>query len=708
MAGSRGLGALTLDLILKMGGFEQGLDKAGRALDKRGKQMEARARTIGKAIGIGITAGFAAGGALAIAIKSSIDRMDELSKAAQRASLPTEQFTQLAYAGSLADVSMEDLTKSLGKLAKAQGDAAAGLKTQNDAFNQLGIAFKNADGSLRSTRDVFLDFADAFQKYRGSPEVVAAGMQIFGRSFQTLIPLLKDGREGLQAAADEADRLGVTLSTKAGQEAEAFNDNLTRLKSATNGLFQSIAAELLPELVKLTDQFVAIASSGDDAKEIASGIATTFRVVGTVVGGISSFFSELGNVIEGVTEGFIGLKIAAQGVLSLDFDKIKQGLYVADDGAARARNPRDPKSNAPPQVIFAGEGKEPLGFFRNSAPTFTPPPIPSIKTGGGGRSRATKEALDFSKDAQRELEALIQKEADAREAFGAMAAQLAGPLQDAAYRYTQQQKELNQLATDGAIGTQELAKAQADLKRGYEEDVKAIQARLDPAKQVIADMQEELRLTGLSNLEREKAIALRYAGVNATEAERQAIAGLAEDLQKAREQAEFYNDTQRDLADALADFVTGAKSAKDAFGDFADALYRRAVQFLADKAIQSLFDMFKGNGGSSAGGATGGGFWANLIGGLFGGGKASGGTAMPNTLYRVNENGPEMLTMGGRDFLMMGKQTGLITAAAGSGFGGGSVSQTFVIQGSLDRRTEQQLAAKTGRAAQSALARNGR
>ena len=39
MAG-RGLGTLTLDLAVKTGAFEQGLDKAGRSLDKRARHME--------------------------------------------------------------------------------------------------------------------------------------------------------------------------------------------------------------------------------------------------------------------------------------------------------------------------------------------------------------------------------------------------------------------------------------------------------------------------------------------------------------------------------------------------------------------------------------------------------------------------------------------------------------------------------------------
>jgi hypothetical protein len=56
-------------------------------------------------------------------------------------------------------------------------------------------------------------------------------------------------------------------------------------------------------------------------------------------------------------------------------------------------------------------------------------------------------------------------------------------------------------------------------------------------------MQFELDLLGLSNLEREKAIELRYAGADATEEERRQIESLVEAQKAAREQYAFFADT---------------------------------------------------------------------------------------------------------------------------------------------------------------------
>src|SRR5690606_20321984 len=93
------------------------------------------------------------------------------------------------------------------------------------------------------------------------------------------IPLIKDGSAGLREAAAESDALGYTLSTKAGEQAEEFNDNLTRLKSAMGGLSQQVASDLLPDMVALTDRFVEAVSAGDGVDSMAHNIAEGFRVM---------------------------------------------------------------------------------------------------------------------------------------------------------------------------------------------------------------------------------------------------------------------------------------------------------------------------------------------------------------------------------------------------------------------------------------------
>ena len=110
--------------------------------------------------------------------------------------------------------------------------------------------------------------------------------------------------------------------------------------------------------------------------------------------------------------------------------------------------------------------------------------------------------------------------------------------------------------------------------------------------------------------------------------------------------------------------------------------------------------------GTTGQGTKGGDILGNLFGALFGGGKATGGGVQAGMFYRVNENGPEMLSIGGRDFLMMGNQSGHVTANHRMGRGA-SITQNVVVQGRPTKETMYQLERASGRGAALALRRGG-
>lgn len=123
------------------------------------------------------------------------------------------------------------------------------------------------------------------------------------------------------------------------------------------------------------------------------------------------------------------------------------------------------------------------------------------------------------------------------------------------------------------------------------------------------------------------------------------------------------------MENALVSFVTTGKAG---FADFTRSILADLARIAAQKAIAGI-------AGSLFGAATGG--IGGLFGSLFGGGRAHGGMVSPGKLYEVNEQGPELISVGGKDYLMSGAQAGYVTpgAAGGSGSGGGGLSLTIPI-----------------------------
>lgn len=722
---------LSVELIAKVGGFEAGMKRAAGAASSASSRIKETVGAIGPAVGASLVA---AAGAAALAVKSAIDQADDLSKLSQKIGISTEALSGLNVAAQLSDVSLQQLQGGITRLVRAQEDIASGTGNLAAVFDAIGVSATNADGSLRQTDAVLRDLADVFKSLPDGAEKTALAVGIFGRAGAELIPLLNAGSQGLREYDELAERLGVRLSTETGKAAEAFNDNLTILKIGLQGVATQVASELLPDLVNLTNQFTATDSK---AKEVADSI----RTVSTFFGGLADVAAIVKNTIEGVVLASIQLlnTLGAIGNLTNPLG----GINALFGGESNIDAARRSLSRADDASILAGEafgraGRRISGEAEPQAPRpiefITGENLPStIKPKGSDdvleALRKAREAAEAERKAAEGAAAARQKAAEATRAqaqadSAAQQAQkqvaqanadyvlqledyrafLAGPLAEAELEWDRRQTQLEELAARGQVSQAQLAEGLDLIAQARQRDVEAIKAQLSPAQQVIADLERELELVGLSNTEKEIANALRYAGVDAMSAEGKQIAENIRLLEDARERIQFSDDIRRGFEDTFASIIDGSKSAKDAFADLGSYITSLIAQRLGNQLVESLFGPSNTPLGSNGGGGIGG-LVSSFFGSLFGGPRAAGGFVSPGKMYEVAENGPEMLRVGNRQFLLPTATGGMVTPNAR--IGGGGVSQVINVQGRVDTRTANQLAQEAGRAQRRASARFG-
>ena len=202
-------------------------------------------------------AGVEAGTAVVGMAVNSGKTADDLNALSSQTGISTENLQKFAYASDMIDVSMDTLTGSMSKLTKNMSNAKKGSGDAYDAFNQLGVAFTNADGSLRDNEDVFNDAIRALGQMQNETERDAMAMKLFGKSAQDPNPLIEGGIDDLEKYSKQAEELGLILSQDTLDGANAFNDQLDILKANATGAFQAIgseiAADLLPELTELQE-----------------------------------------------------------------------------------------------------------------------------------------------------------------------------------------------------------------------------------------------------------------------------------------------------------------------------------------------------------------------------------------------------------------------------------------------------------------------
>ncbi len=276
MAGSV-IGALRVVLGADSAALDKGLKDAQGSLQNFANKVGEAGRLA--------AAGFViATAALAVAIKGTINEADKLYKMSQSFGVPIEELSKLKYAADLSGVSLEALGKSVGKLSRNMMEAAANPTGEAaKAFDALKIKVQNADGTLKSSSLVIEEIAGKFAGFKDGAAKTALAIAIFGRAGADMIPLLNQGKQGLQEMTAEAEALGLVIDQRTGAAAEAFNDNLTRMRKVFDGIVIKVTAEMLPAFLQFSKILVENAKNQSFLKSVAENLVAAIRFAITAV-----------------------------------------------------------------------------------------------------------------------------------------------------------------------------------------------------------------------------------------------------------------------------------------------------------------------------------------------------------------------------------------------------------------------------------------
>lgn len=365
-------GAAYVELFVKDNRLTKGLDAASARLKKFGVGIAAMG---GAAIG----AGTAVLSPLLAAVKTAEEMGSALADMSERTGVSVEALSELGYAARTSAADEAALEGGLRKMQKTIGDAATGTTTAVDALAQLGLTLGGIQGLEPDVQ--FAIIADKISQIQDPTMKAAAAMEIFGRSGSGLLPLMAGGAKGLAEMREQARKLGLTMSTKDAQAAEAFGDTLETLWSVIKMGAFNIGSALIPELGSLVGKTIDITKIvGDWIREnrglfvsvaklaaglvavggvltavgaafvaagfAASGIAGAFGLVGSALGGAIAAIGAIGGVIAALATpiGAAGVAVVAlagyfvytSGVIGKVVDWIGGVLATLQDDAKKA------------------------------------------------------------------------------------------------------------------------------------------------------------------------------------------------------------------------------------------------------------------------------------------------------------------------------------------------------------------------------------
>jgi DNA-binding Xre family transcriptional regulator len=570
------------------GQFETDAKRASKTMEREMRAMQQAVSKAGKVIGAEIAA---AGASLMTLVKSAINAADQTRKMAQSVGVSTETMSTLAFAAKQSGVSIETLKSSLSRLSVEATKAAQGGGAAQEAFRSLGVSVTNADGSLRSSREILGDLAARFATMPDGVQKTALAVKIFGRAGAEMVPLLNQGADGLTALENNARAFGREISDRTAAQAERFNDSLDELRALAEGVGLDIADKLLPSLNAYTQQLV---NAGVETRNTSNNINVFAAAITNLIALLETArraVEALVNILAAGADIFVATgKAAKEFAISLT-----PVSYLAKLAGREVKTAQEIMAEFAAETSAAvSAAKTGVGdAIRNLSDTFTALFNPAVEeatekanevkgaiagmsSGADEAAGAIRVAGDASREMARELEQsrrdteryreeMIRLEEQALElANGLLAAGedarawLSGPAEEAALRYRRRLEEIDEtlrrIAEQGVLTADVIAAADAVKERAAEEYRQELERISEEQRRAAEEAQEAARRAetgwvGALNAMRQALEAWRSGGIRSFADFVETVKRLFSGLGKAIKNA---------LADNIGDAIAGA------------------------------------------------------------------------------------------------------------------------------------------------------
>jgi len=429
------IGGLTIEMAADLARLRQDMDDAKRSVGSAMADIQ-KAVDIAKTAFVAL-AGIGSVAAFAGMIKGSIDATAAMHDLSIQTGASVAALGAFKSVGSYTDTSAESIAGAMNKLAKNMAMADEDSKGAAIAIKALGLNFD--DFKKLKPEDQMLVAAKAMNQFEDGADKTAASMLLFGKEGAKLLPFLKD-------LGDEADTISAKLTDqekalKANQAAmaDAFGDNLTKIRKDSEAWKKDIATGMIPALYEASQAFIDVANGAGGVKEyisklakdgtitewarmgvtaityIADAFQVTWRILETIGKSIGLFFARLATEIEAVGDA---AKKAASGDFSGAVDTLKHGFQQSEQMAIDFREEtlkafsettwgakmRDRMAELKGVALTGSEAKDKLGNLKDI--------VDQTKASQDAAAKAAKEHEAELKKQQQAIEAATKAGAD--------------------------------------------------------------------------------------------------------------------------------------------------------------------------------------------------------------------------------------------------------------------------------------------------------
>jgi len=186
--------------------------------------------------------------AIGHSIKAVIEYADSLNDLSRATNVSVETLSTLDFAAKQSGTTIQQIAGSLRILSQNMEQAKDANSEAAKSFQRLGIDVNDVGRTVEST------FFDVLDGLKGREDRVALATATLGRSALELGSLAQEGSIGVRALMEEAKNLGLQITTKQAQDADAVADAFGRFSASIQGLKNEAILPTLPVLTEFFDK----------------------------------------------------------------------------------------------------------------------------------------------------------------------------------------------------------------------------------------------------------------------------------------------------------------------------------------------------------------------------------------------------------------------------------------------------------------------
>ncbi|TVR41545.1 MAG: hypothetical protein EA392_01540 [Cryomorphaceae bacterium] len=246
--------------------LKRGLKDSERDVQGFGSKVEGLAKKLK------MLAGAAAIGAV---VKGLVDMAKQVGKTADRlldleqiTGISTDRLQEYEHVARVAGVNSEAMANAVMGLTQrlARGaEMSAGLRMGIEALN---ISVHDSSGNLRDLGIVTEEAIVALSEMQDITQRNVIGAQLFSGAWKDLAPILALGKDGIEAAKNEARELGLVMSKESLEAANAFRVEMETLNAQWSVMKNNIGLAVIPALSALIQYINSLRRGYSDFLEL--------------------------------------------------------------------------------------------------------------------------------------------------------------------------------------------------------------------------------------------------------------------------------------------------------------------------------------------------------------------------------------------------------------------------------------------------------